>query len=135
MQKNEARTALSAMLQRNSEILTKILEEKRSEKPPFQALEVQKRRLRSPKAGKTMPFPSENNAFIEGKHPICRGKTCTLPRENIHVAPLKQTFSCRKTAQEGRFPFPLGRMEKRGCQPKACFPVTLCPFPPESMTC
>ena len=125
MQKNEARRALSTMLQRDSEILTKILEEKRSEKPPFQALEVQKRRLRSPKAGKTMPFPSENNAFIEGKHPICRGKTCTLPRENIHFTPPKPTFSHQKRLPTPCFSLPLARMGKRCGQPKSAFSISL----------
>ena len=68
MQKNEARTALSAMLQRNSEILTKILE------------------TTAPK-----PESGENNAFSLGKQCFYRGKTSDLSRENLHAAEGKHT--------------------------------------------
>ncbi|WP_307758373.1 hypothetical protein [uncultured Mediterranea sp.] len=68
MEKNGSRKGLPAHRQADSEILTKILEEKRGGKPPFKASEARKQKSRSPKAGKTLLFPSENNAFPERKH-------------------------------------------------------------------
>ena len=78
--------------QYDSEILTKILEEKQGQMPPFEEPKSRKTEFQSPKAGKTLLFPSENNAFVEGKHTICRGKTYSLTWENQRFALLKQAF-------------------------------------------
>nr|WP_325288757.1 hypothetical protein [uncultured Bacteroides sp.] len=68
MQKNGARKGLLAHRQADSEILTKILEEKQGRMPPFEEAKSRKTEFQSPKAGKTLLFPSENNAFPERKH-------------------------------------------------------------------
>ena len=121
MEKNGARKGLLAHRQADSEILTKILEEKQGGKPPFKASEARKQKSRRLKAGKTLPLPSENNAFVEGKHTTCRGKTCILMWENRRFAPLKRTFSHQKRPPVPCFPLPLAQLEKRCCQPKAAF--------------
>ena len=106
MEKNGAQKGLPAHRQADSEILTKILEEKRGKKPSFKASEARKQKPRCPKAGKALPLPSENNAFVEGKHMVWRGKTCVLMWENRRFAPLKRTFSHQKRLPAPCFPLP-----------------------------
>ena len=121
MEKNGARKGLLAHRQADSEILTKILEEKRGKKPSFKASEARKQKPRCPKAGKALPLPSENNAFVEGKHMVWRGKTCVLMWEKRRFAPLKRTFSHQKRVPPPCFPLPFARLEERYCQPKSAF--------------
>lgn len=54
--------------------------------------------------------------------------------ENLHFAPLKHAFSCRKGKQEGCFSLPFAWLKKGTCQRKARFPVILQPNPLESET-
>ena len=61
--------------------------------PTSQEDKVRKTEISKPKSsGKALLFPSENNAFVEGKHTICRGKTYSLTWENQRFALLKQAF-------------------------------------------
>lgn len=68
MEKNGVRKGLLAHRQDDSKILTKILEEKQGKMPSFEEAKSRKTEFQSPKAGKTLLFPSKNNALSERKH-------------------------------------------------------------------
>ena len=68
MKKNKTLKMFLSHSQKDSEIFTNNLEEKQEKMPPSQEEKARKRRFQSPKAGKTLLFPSENNAFVEEKH-------------------------------------------------------------------
>ena len=76
MEKNGARKGLLAHRQADSEILTKILEEKQGRKTALQG-------FGSPKTEVTKTENRENIAFALGKQCFCRGKTYALSRENL----------------------------------------------------